>query len=277
MDPNLKIALILIAFVIISYWILNSYYQDPKISTEHYSAAFDPKFIDPRVGSASYSKNIAFRPDENEMSIDSIDKVFDHVDDQELGVSQSQYDVNQNNGRFKQVRFAVPVSEQEPASLPFVRDVNHYTSYQETDINVDRVNESNNIHNYCIHGNDRKTSSCCGGNVDNIYNIDPEFVDRVKGTLSMDMSDDQYAAMMNPKKAKTYIQVQEDETLGAGEYDDIGSSPVQDIVGLQEITDVINLYRNNSLNSIRGSYQDINTIPRNKGQSSKSMIYDSLN
>ncbi len=277
MDPKLKIALIFIAFAIIAYWIVNSHNENPSsvVSTEHYSAAFDPKYIDPRVGAATYSKNISFRPDEDLASVDSTGKMFDHVDDQSLGISQyagpDEGDYNRfgpNDVMKKQVRFAEPSIKYVENSLPPVRNVNWSTSYQETDIDVDRVNESNNIHNYCIHGNNKKTSSCCG----NI--IDSEFVDDIRGSLalSMDMSDDQYAVLMNPMDARTYVQIQEDEALGVGEYDEIGKQPVQDIKGLQEITNVINLYRNNTLDTIRGDYRGIRTIS-NGG----SMIYDSVN
>lgn len=262
MDPKIKIALILIAFAIIVYWIVNSY-EKPMTPAEHYSAAFDPKFIDPRTGTASYSKNIGFRPDEDQMSVDSNEKIFDHVDDQALGVFQYR-DIPK-----KQVRFSEPSVRYEENSLPPVRDVNYVTSYQETDIDVDRVNESNNIHNYCVHGNDKRISGRCG----EINDVDSEFVDQVKGSLSMDLSDDQYAGMMNPRSLpKTYIQVQEDEALGAGEYDDTGSRPYQDIRGLEAITEVMNLYRDNTLDTIRGDYRGVKTVC-NGG----AMLYDSVN
>ena len=277
MDPKLKIALILIAFAIIAYWIVNSYSEKPDVSTEHYSAAFDPKFIDPRMGTSTYSKTIGFRPDEDLASVDSTGKIFDHVADQALGVFQyadpDEGDYNKtgtNDVMKKQVRFATPPVKYVANSMPPVRNVNNFTSYQETDIDVDRVNESNNIHNYCIHGNDKESSSCCG----NIGNVDPEFSDHIRGSLdlSMDLSDDEYYNMAtNATNGTTYVQIQQDEALGAGEYDEIGKQPVQDIKGLQEITKVINLYRNNAMDSIRGDYRGIRTVC-NGG----SMIYDSV-
>lgn len=276
-DPKLKFALILIAFVIIAYWIVNSYYEKP-VSAEHYSAAFDPQFVDPRTGSASYSRNIGFRPDENLPSVDSTGKMFDHVADQALGTVEysdpddGDYNKNGfNDVMKKQVRFAEPPVRYVPDSLPPVRNVNYVTSYEETDIDVDRVNESNNIHNYCVKGSNDETSSCCG----NIGNVDAEFVDTVRGNLDLnkDVSNDEYYDMMNAgENARTYVQIQEDEGLGAGEYSEVSVLPVQNIIGLPEITRVMNMYRDNTLDTIRGDYRGIRTIC-NGGD----LVYDSVN
>jgi hypothetical protein len=262
MDPRLKIVLILIILAVVGYWITTSD-SKPGVQAEHYSAAFDPKFIDPRTGSSTYSKNVGFRPDEDMGSIDSTGKIFDHVADQALGVSQyadpDEGDYNKagiNDVMKKHVRFATLPVKYIANNPPPVNNVNHITSYQETDINVDRVNESNNIHNYCVHGNDKK--SCCG-------DIDMGILDQ-----SME-SDDQYLDMNDhsPDK-KTYVQIQDNDTMH--QYDEIGTQKFQDINGLQAITQVINTYRNNALDSIRGDYRGIRTVC-NGG----SMVYDSVN
>ncbi len=166
MDSNLKLFLIIIAFVVI----LILLFCTPSYKHEHFDASLDPYYNDPRQGSASYSRNIKYRPDSDLSSVDSKCKLFDHLADQALGVTQysaqdnGDYDKNyemmseeSSNKVKKRVRF----SDDYPTSIskPVIRNVNIETSFQDTEDKFDRVIETNNIQNYCVRNDILKNES----------------------------------------------------------------------------------------------------------------------
>lgn len=282
MESTIKTLLILIAFVVITVLLFSS---SPEPKKEGYDASFDPKYADPRV--SFYSRGITFRPDSNK-DIDSTvtdtmmnsdgyatlgtdpDKLFDQLADQALGVAtngDSKDDIDmrqqaqaqaqaQSINKTKQVRF-MPFSEEvlneykKPAPI---RNVVPKSSFYDTDVNVDRVVETNNIINYCVHDRnfDRETIAYTN-RVDEGYDLDADDVDN-------------YDMHMANSGLKSFNMVDEDEAR----FDIPPEKHTQDIDNLKDITTVMNDLRGNALYSIRGDYRSASAFNGGK------QMYDKL-
>lgn len=245
MDPKLKIVLVIVVFIVIIFLVSRS--ENDNVRTEHYSAAFDPAYVDPRI--YPYSRNITFRPDEDLPSIDSTFKIFDHLADQDLGVAQytGPDDGFYNKNRMsdvmkKRVRFSDEDVIMEATSRPPVRNVDIHTSFSETDINEDRVDETNNIHNYCVREKAEEDYT------------DKPYADPTHEIMNMDMSDREYYDMVMARTG--FKTVMQDDGWMGGQYV-ASNKPLikQDIVGLKSITQVMDEYRNNTMDTIRGGYR----------------------
>jgi hypothetical protein len=256
MNPNLKIFLIVLAFVVITVLVFSPYYCPDPTTNEHYVASFDPLFVDPRVN--PYSKNITYRPDSpsflsanddpTSTPVNQIDdptgtpfnRVYDHLDAMDLAV-------NSPARKQKRVRFAdektYPVARRtnnhypgrlhgnKPVSGDHVNNTNIKTSFSNTQINMDRVNETNNIVNYCMHGQTLDDHGM-------VYSDNPD------GMIDPEILSGSLQAPIVPEH-----QIQEPNN--------------HEIQGLNELSDVIDKYRNNALNTIQESCRGPNNYRDN--------------
>ena len=176
-------------------------------------------------------------------------KIFDHLADQDLGVAtngDSQDDITmqqqqQQMQQNKRVRF-MPLSEQvldeykKPAPI---RNVTSRSSFNDTDVNVDRVIETNNIVNYCVHDRNFDRESIAYANrVDEGYDMDADDID-------------DYDMHMAKSGLKTFNMVNED----SGRFDVPPEEHAQDINNLNEVTEVMNDLRSKAMYSIIGDYR----------------------
>lgn len=282
MEEHIKIVLIVLAFILITVLLFRPYScvskQQGMIDGEyeHYNASFDSKYVDPRVH--PYSNNVTYRPDSNvRYGLDDIantdsTKIFDHLADQNRGLNEFDniYDTDPRhnatrpfNGR--QPNINETIRERIRAIKDAVNRPSHFesdtkivqppyaSSYTDTDINADSMFESNNIVRYCSnttvdHGNsapkfknnvmtDRPYAVATNNNID----------------ANMDMNDKEYHDMMTSRpNMETYIKINNDY----GHFTKKNNDDKKDIVGLTELSNVIDAYRNNTLDSIQGSRKD---------------------
>lgn len=140
------------------------------------------------------------------------------------------------------------------------------SSYTDTEINEDVVNESNNIARYCeptlYQGQASRQKQGQGygqGYSDLISGIDKPYAlsNNLKGS-GIDINQRQYYDLntSNPKK-KSYTQIDDDFSLfnkntNPGNPGNPGN--VKDVNGLQELTQVMDTYRNDRLCTISNNY-----------------------
>lgn len=230
MDRFIRNFLIIIVIILILF-ILLSQITKPDVSNEYYTKSFDPLYVDPHVH--PYSRDIEIRPDTEDIfstNDELFGKIYDHLDSQGDNVTQNEIPVVDNNFIMEQedrlankrVRFA-PCHE----VIRYGDESIKQSSYYDTDLNVNYPIDTNNVGEFCGHKNNGNTA---------ITNMD------------MDMDDKTYYDMIKEREGtKTFIQIDD-----MGDYDNENNKGVQDIGNLQEITDVINKYRNNTLDTIIG-------------------------
>src|SRR4051794_17727997 len=88
MDLNTLLIIAICVLLVIVLFQMTPRYSSSQSIREPYTATFDPAFIDPRSGTNTYSHNVSFRPDESQPSIDSTNKIFTHLVDENLGVAK---------------------------------------------------------------------------------------------------------------------------------------------------------------------------------------------
>lgn len=312
----MKTLLIILAFVVITILVFKPFHSCGNDSStgnngsnvdasssnteqerECYDAAFDSKYIDPRVN--PYSKDIAFRPDtdivyglDDPMNNDP-DKLFDYLSDQDRGVNEydNTLDTDPRHNVINLRREFVKAREEQLGLMELDQELRQRarpgqgmrervlagirkreneqermhryrmarkpftSSYTNTEIDEDIVNESNNIARYCAN-----SQPDVGGMPDDKGSVLPDGVDRPYSAIIDDLSDAEmdmdnkayYDLISNRPEQKTYIQIDDD----FGQFNQNGGDGrVKDINGLADITKVMNVYRDNTLRSIRGGYR----------------------
>jgi hypothetical protein len=283
MKEHIKIILIVLAFVLITVLLFRPYSCVSKQSGmlgeeyEHYNASFDSKYVDPRVH--PYSTNVTYRPDSNvRFGLDDIantdsTKIFDHLADQKRGLNEydNTYDTDPRHNAIRPFNGRQPnVNEMIRENVRRIRDASnrpsqfeldtktvqppYASSYTDTDINADSMFESNNIVRYCSntivdHGD---TAPRFTNNVptDRPY---ARIIGDADIGANMDMNDKEYHDMTTSRpNMETYIRINNDY----GHFSNKDNDVKKDINGLTEISNVIDAYRNNTLDSIQGTSRD---------------------
>lgn len=309
MDSRLKTLLIILAFVVVTILVFKPFQSCgnnkdllssvPTQEKECYNPSFDSKYIDPRV--SPYSKDIAFRPDTGAVyGLDDTvnsdpDKLFDHLSDQNQGLNV--YDniidtdplhnnVNlrreyvaqreKHHRRMKHLGYNSNESNgtREHMTSETMRSKPMTSSYTNTEIDNDIINESNNIAGYCT-----SLTPVTGAMADDKETVLPDGVDRPYSAiindideLGMDMDNKQYYDMISGRpEYKTYIQI--DENFGRFNQN-AGDSRVKDINGLADITQVMDAYRNDTLYSISGGYKNSKSAVGT--ETKKNKMYDTV-
>jgi hypothetical protein len=264
MDSTLKTILIIAVFAIITILLFKP--SDDKcnssnyLQSEHYTASFDPKFVDPLVH--PYSKNIVYRPDSqseyksdmpnnqiydhldslnnnnnNEVEIeDPIMKYSDDVDDMSSTIELE--DEEEEKSMNKKVRFS--------QENQVINETSVSSSYNDTDITPDYSNDSNNIINYC--------SATFKENLDSGDIFTDAIENNVQGNDDMDMDEKTYFDMINSKpNIKTYIKV--NDSFGTYTSEENQNT---DINSLKEITKYMDQQRNKTMETINKSFVRLN-------------------
>jgi hypothetical protein len=223
-------------------------------NVENYTASFDPAYVDIPVN--PYSADITYTPVADvqpnmtphpPLTDDSFTKLYDYLDDEKVPPvvtqkMQSLDAINQHRGK------PVDCKLRTREDVDYERNVNIETSYQDTQLNPDRVTESNNIVNYCIHKNKPDDEKYYFNNNFNANGVDEHCAAVINGPLDMAVDDQTFYDMRTSNILYP--------TDLASAYNSSNNKGVQDISGLKEITEVMNEYRDRTLDTIQGSYRD---------------------
>jgi len=270
MDSTLKTILIIAVFAIITILLFKPF--DDKCDSvntnqsEHYTASFDPKFVDPLVH--PYSKNIVYRPDSQiEYKSDMPNnRVYDHLDSlnnveepvkkysEEDGEESSPIaeveDDEETQQLVKKVRFS--------QSNQVINNMSATSSYNNTEMNAGYVNESNNIVNYCTPTIEEQLDS--GDIFTDVVSYlqsspsDSAIENTVQGNDNSDMDEKTYFDMVNSKpNIKTYIRVND----SFGTYTNEENQETN-INSLEEITNYMDQQRNKTMDTINKSFVRLN-------------------
>jgi len=270
MDSTLKTILIIAVFAIITILLFKPF--DDKCDSvntnqsEHYTASFDPKFVDPLVH--PYSKNIVYRPDSQiEYKSDMPNnRVYDHLDSlnnveepvkkysEEDGEESSSIaeveDDEETQQLVKKVRFS--------QSNQVINNMSATSSYNNTEMNAGYFNESNNIVNYCTPTIEEQLDS--GDIFTDVVSYlqsspsDSAIENTVQGNDNSDMDEKTYFDMVNSKpNIKTYIRVND----SFGTYTNEENQETN-INSLEEITNYMDQQRNKTMDTINKSFVRLN-------------------
>lgn len=275
MDNDIKTVLIIIVFVLIVILLFRPQNANGK---EHYDAAFDSQYVDPRVN--PYSRNIAYRPDtDKHFVLDDVantdpDKIFDHLEDQNRGLNEydDNFDTNPKHDRIFSGRypyyndkpvFEGRISDDEQfekyrESLDsYLEDTKKYndnphyrSSYNNTQVNSDPKYVTNNIVKYCVKPSTSKMNMIA----DRPYTKSSPLgkMDLVMGDIDRD-DNEFYDLVSNVPNNKTYVDIDKDY----GRYTTKNNNKMpSDINNLAELTDVMDAYRKDTLNTIQGVYRN---------------------
>lgn len=259
MDPNVKIILILIVFVIITVLLFN-----PSLNCSTFNEHFDNSFdtLDPAID--PYSKNIKYRPYSSVDTINDISsfKVYDQIDDQNNAMMQnvmSQY-IKDNEipiQNQKAIQKKIAGQRELMYSKAPVRNVDIRTSMDDTQINKNRVIESNNIPRFCMNtGNfnskyknklysDNMAAISDTGLADDSYH---NMYDNAHNAIYCNKHRKIFEEMNTMLPIKTFVEVNDD----FGDYYQNENKGNQDIKNLCELTRVMNMYKKERMNTING-------------------------
>lgn len=290
MNQNFKTVLILLIFVVIVILLFRPSYCDrDDVKTE----PFQHMYLDPWVH--PYSKDITFRPNNDKQYVldDTANtnpfKVFSHLADHKKGLHEYDniYDTEPRNNKTILFREGSRnLSEHELESIKDMRETRdlsrepkdlslsskHYkkyippyqSSYNMTDLDRDRLNETNNMSRYCCENCAIDT----GNNVDaennngvlTLHETDRPYASRIDDMLDTDMNinDNEYYKMVtNRPDLKMYIKLDQDY----GKFLTTEEGKIQDIDGLNELSSLIDEYKNNTLDTIRGADRNSKVTP----------------
>ena len=233
MNSNIKTLLIILVFVIITILIFK-----PFSTTETYNPSIDSKQIesqDKKINTSN-AANTANAANTSNVSNTANAANTSNVANTSKNESNSLINVlSSDNRTFTDV-------------LPMD------SSFNSTEINMDRMNESNNILRYCTE-------------TDNMDDMDSkpsrpysDIIDEID-EKTMDMDNKQYYDLLADRNnTKTYIQI--DDNFGL--YDTDSTNIInKDINGLSDINDVLSILKKKSMKSIYSDYKDYNAISGN--------------
>lgn len=235
MEKKIKKLLVLFVFVIITVLLFAPCQNDPKCTESFTNNSYHHEYSNPRLRPSS--KNINYRPETNKNTENdsSTFQVQDHIDLQKNGLDDPRIDVNLTENKMKKkVRFT------DDNSVVESRHIVNDDVLPETNINRERIIDSNNIHGYCVHDEVPMDES------NNAYS------DVIHEDLDMDMDDSTYHRMVAFRpRMKTFIEIDP----SVGKFMLKKGKGKQDIKGLDELQSVVNTYKKCTLDSIQGDYK----------------------